>query len=94
LAEYFDAVVVSGDLGIAKPDPSIFEHALEQLGVDAADAVMVGDSMSKDVEGALAAGMRAVWVNRSASSDAIAGEDFIEIATLSVLPDLLDTIRR
>ena len=41
-----------------KPHPSIFEAALEQAGVAAAEALMVGDSLKADIEGALATGMR------------------------------------
>jgi putative hydrolase of the HAD superfamily len=64
LAGRFAAVVVSGEVGVGKPDPAIFAHALEALGAQAADAVMVGNSLAHDVAGARAAGMRAVWVNR------------------------------
>jgi HAD superfamily hydrolase (TIGR01549 family) len=62
LAEYFDVVVASCDIGIGKPDPAIFEAALEALGVEAADAVMVGNDRERDIEGAAAAGVRAVWI--------------------------------
>lgn len=62
--ENFSAIVISGELGTGKPDPFIFEHALALLGVrSASDAVMVGDSWERDVEGALGAGMRAVWIS-------------------------------
>jgi putative hydrolase of the HAD superfamily len=62
LAGSFSAVVISGEVGFGKPDPGIFEHALEVLCVDAGDAVMVGDNWERDVEGALSAGLRAVWI--------------------------------
>ena len=64
LSDYFDVVVVSAEFGAAKPDASIFRHALDQLGSDDKSAVMVGDSLSRDVNGAIAAGLGAVWVNR------------------------------
>ena len=89
LSDYFEVVVVSADLGVAKPDASIFEHALSQLGVDADRAVMVGDSISKDVEGALAAGLEAVWVNRDERPAPPDRENLAEIMTLSDLPDAL-----
>jgi HAD superfamily hydrolase (TIGR01509 family) len=63
LGRYFDAVVDSWHLGVTKPDPAIFKHALERVGVSAADAVMVGDSMKADVGGALAAGIRGVLID-------------------------------
>ena len=63
LDPFVDALVVSEEVGVSKPDPQIFTVALERLGCRAADAVMVGDSWSADVAGARAAGIRAVWFN-------------------------------
>ena len=48
-----------------KPHPSIFQAALDLLGTTAAESVMVGDSPSDDIEGALRIGMRAVLLRRS-----------------------------
>jgi putative hydrolase of the HAD superfamily len=59
-----DAAVGSGTYGKTKPHPTIFRHALEQLGVAAEDAVMVGDSLEDDIQGALAVGMRAFLIDR------------------------------
>ncbi len=64
LAEQMDVLVVSGEVGVAKPDPRIFEIALEQLGVRPADALFVGDSPEHDIRGATAAGVDVVWLNR------------------------------
>jgi len=55
------AIADSGVLGVAKPDPAIFAWALARLGLPAADVVHVGDSRRADVDGARAAGLRAVW---------------------------------
>ena len=59
-----DVIVDSRTHGRVKPHPTIFRAALELLGVDAAEAVMVGDSLEEDVEGARALGMRAILVDR------------------------------
>jgi putative hydrolase of the HAD superfamily len=59
-----DAVVISAELGVAKPDPAIFAAALERLGATADGAMHVGDSLEADVEGARAAGIEAVFVAR------------------------------
>jgi putative hydrolase of the HAD superfamily len=64
LRRLVDAVAISAELGVAKPDPAIFRAALERLGVDAAGAVHVGDSLEHDVAGARAAGLEAVLVVR------------------------------
>ena len=59
-----DAVVGSRAHGFVKPHPTIFQAALEQLGVGAAETVMVGDSVEEDIEGARALGMRAILIDR------------------------------
>lgn len=64
VAPRLDAVVLSGEVGARKPEPAIFERALAELGVDAADAVFVGDRLVDDVQGAAAVGMttvQALW---------------------------------
>ena len=63
LAALVDVLIASEDVGVAKPDPGIFRIALERTGVDAASAVMVGDSWANDIAGAHRAGIRAVWFN-------------------------------
>ena len=63
----FDAVFISGEVGVHKPDPQIFHHAAEALDAAAADCVHIGNSWVSDVEGALAAGMPAVWVEETPS---------------------------
>jgi putative hydrolase of the HAD superfamily len=59
-----DAVVTSGVHGKTKPHPTIFRAALDRLGVAPTDAVMVGDSVEDDVDGARAVGMRALLLDR------------------------------
>ena len=61
----FAVAVSSADHGYMKPHPSIFEAALAQVGAVPAQSVMVGDSLSHDIEGARQLGMRAVLVSRS-----------------------------
>ena len=68
LAPLFDAIVDSGKVGIAKPDPRIFAHTIEVLGVTPGVIVHVGDSWAADVEGALAAGWKAIWYRSRAST--------------------------
>jgi putative hydrolase of the HAD superfamily len=59
-----DAFVSSGVHGKTKPHPTIFLAALELLGVEPDDAVMIGDSLEDDVEGARAAGIQALLLDR------------------------------
>jgi putative hydrolase of the HAD superfamily len=92
LDDYFDVVAISGEFGIGKPEPSIFEYTLSLLGSDREQAVMVGDSLARDVDGAIAAGLRAVWVNRSGSSRPEDHPGLVEITTLSDLPRALQAL--
>lgn len=68
LDRYVDVLVVSEEVGVSKPAPRIFEVALDRAGVSAGEAVMVGDSWANDVEGARAAGIRAIWFDRDGRS--------------------------
>lgn len=59
-----DVVTISFEVGLIKPDPAIFEHALDQLGVSADDALMVGDTWDQD-GGAAALGVRTLILPRT-----------------------------
>lgn len=65
LAHYFDFFVVSGILGIEKPDPRIFQEAIRASGKDVSELVYIGDSVFHDVEGAHGAGLDAVLLDRA-----------------------------
>jgi putative hydrolase of the HAD superfamily len=60
----FEVRVISGVEGVEKPDPAIFRLALERAGVEASEAVYVGDSLEFDVEPATAVGMLGVLLDR------------------------------
>jgi putative hydrolase of the HAD superfamily len=61
LAPLFDAVVISEAEGVRKPDPRIFERALERCGVRADESMFVGDPPEIDIQGAVGAGLVPVW---------------------------------
>ncbi len=80
-----DAGISSFHHGHTKPHASIFRAVLELLGVEPAEAAMVGDTIADDIEGALALGMRAILVDREGRH-----EDFEpRVESLSELPALL-----
>lgn len=68
LLDYFELchMAISADLGIRKPHPDIFLHALKSLNVPPEEAAMVGDSLSADVVGAKRLGLRAIWMPKAA----------------------------
>jgi putative hydrolase of the HAD superfamily len=65
LASYFDVIVIEGEFGAGKPDEAVYRHALDTLGVRAADACMVGDHLDFDVAGAQRLGIRGIWIDRA-----------------------------
>lgn len=78
LLPYFDDVVSSAVVGYRKPDPVIFELALERMGIDAARAVHVGDLPEADGDGASAAGIRPIIVDRQSREEAC-GYERVEV---------------
>jgi HAD superfamily hydrolase (TIGR01509 family) len=64
LSRLFDAIVISGEVGVKKPDPAIFSFALRKTGLQPSEVAFVGDS-EEDVCGALAAGISPILIYRS-----------------------------
>jgi putative hydrolase of the HAD superfamily len=94
LSQRITVFVTSDRAGAFKPDPRIFQFALEEARVEAHEAVYIGDTFETDVVGALGAGMHAVWLNvdgRSAASD-VTG--YHELRTYANFADLLATLDR
>lgn len=83
LEREFDPIIISGEVGVAKPDPAIFRRALELAKVSPSEALYVGDSPTYDIAGAKGVGMQMVWVNRNG----VPGEN-LEIKPDRVVQDL------
>ncbi|MCD5347836.1 HAD family hydrolase [Agromyces sp. H3Y2-19a] len=97
LRERFELVIASGDVGVAKPDPAIFELAVARFGEagPVGRAAYVGDRLVTDAIGAARAGLVGVWLNRTgarpdaADAEAAADAGVIEIASLDELAPVL-----
>lgn len=86
---YIEAIYCARGLGLEKPDPAFFTAVLRDQGVGPERAVMVGDSFEGDIRGALAAGLKAVWLapgRRHAEAEA---PDLVVIESLGELPGAL-----
>lgn len=98
LVGFFEIWGVSEDLGLQKPDPALFVHALRTAGVEPARAVMVGDRLDYDVRPAKVAGMRTVWVLRGEApdepTDAQLAEADAAVRDLSALPTALEELAK
>ncbi len=82
----FEVIVISAELGFGKPNPEIYHHTLRLLGIAPHEALMVGDNIRRDVEGAQSVGIRGVWIGEGRSP---AGSDVVpdlSIVTLAELP--------
>lgn len=91
LLDYFSHLIISGNVGVEKPHPRIFELALSLAGTEASRSAHVGDSVPSDVEGAREVGITPILIDRhdryAASSGILRVEDLREI------PSLLDVTR-
>jgi len=87
LDAFIHGALSSSEHGYMKPHPSIFEAVLKLFDVAASQAVMVGDSLAADVQGAIGVGMRGVLVHRSTEPAPEAGVPVI--SSLMELPDLI-----
>ena len=92
LAQYFDEILISGEIGIGKPDCGIFMIALERLATSPSETVMIGDSLTRDILGAQHLGLKGIWLNRSGDDAASQITPDAQITSLSQIPDLLLTL--
>lgn len=91
LERWFRHIVVSEEVGLLKPDPAIFAHAIAPLGVPPEAALHIGDTRAQDIAGARAAGWQSAWVNRGgahASNGHLADERAPDAHEPDVEPDV------
>ncbi len=90
LGQYFDHVIISAEVGAAKPGTAIFDIAFDRLGnPDRATSVMVGDSLSSDIRGGTNAGIATCWYNPGKEPAGPEHRITHEISRLEQLPELL-----
>ncbi|MFD2673031.1 HAD family hydrolase [Marinicrinis sediminis] len=89
LAPYFDLIMISGKFGKGKPSPELFEHVMEEVGVSADEAIMVGDKLTTDIKGANSVGITSVWINRENHPPSDEIKPVYEIKHLSELHGIL-----
>ncbi len=87
LSPYLDFAVTSGEVGVEKPHPKIFQEALSRACVEPHEAMHVGDQLSSDIEGARAVGMSPVLMDRDGNHP-----DFTDVPRVESLVDLLPLV--
>ena len=92
LYRFFDKVFVSQEIGHNKPSKAYFDACFDRIpGFDLSKAIMVGDSLSSDIQGGINAGMTTVWVNPNHAEPTHIRPDY-EIESLSQLEALLEML--
>lgn len=81
----FGTIVVSGELGCGKPDPKIYDAALQGIGATPGETIMVGDNFRRDVTAAQAVGIRSVWISIGRPSPDPSVTPWLTIETLAEL---------
>jgi len=89
LESFFKAIAVSGEHGIGKPKPDIFHRLLSEIGVQPEEALMVGNSLERDIAGARNAGIRSVWIRVPGSEEHADVTPDHTITSLSEIPQIL-----
>jgi len=92
IAHLFEAIIISAELALRKPNPLIFRRMLEMLNLEAHEILFVGDTPREDVVGARNAGIAIAWLSRGKGpiSESIPTPDFI-LEDLTGLPALLES---
>ncbi|MEI6337260.1 MAG: HAD family hydrolase [Verrucomicrobiota bacterium] len=92
LGGFFQAIAVSGEHGIGKPAREIFQRLAAELGVETPQAVMVGNSLERDIAGAKNAGMVSIWIKIPGSEEPADVEPDFTITGLAELPAVLEKL--
>lgn len=91
LSAAVDAVVVSADIGIAKPNRAIFEFAATKAGASLDDSWMVGDSAANDIMGPTSLGVRTAWLHRGRAWSQQRTTPTVTLDSLADLPEALSS---
>jgi putative hydrolase of the HAD superfamily len=87
---WFEGVITARQLGVAKPEPAFFERALAHAGLAPGETLHIGDHPENDIRAAQAAGLTALWLNRTGAEWVLAeSAPDHELSSLVGLPDLL-----
>ena len=91
LHHYFDDIITSEDFGVKKPDPKPYRRALELLGTQAGETLMVGDWPDRDIKGAKGVGMRTAWAKYGDTfGTKESGADYV----LSDIHEVVDIVKK
>lgn len=87
LTKYFDEVILSDAVGVNKPHPDIFSFALDKAKTTAESAIMIGDNILADIEGAVKSNIDQIWYNPKEKE-----AEFVPTHTVKYLKDIIDIL--
>ncbi len=93
-AGLFDVEVFSSELGISKPDPRVYLHCCEELGVEPTAAVFVGDGANDELEGARRVGMRPVLIHKHGQDPLWAEVREWDGPRITSIPEVLEVLEQ
>ena len=83
IAKYFDSIVISEEVKVSKPNPEIFEIALNNLSfIDKSKVLMIGDSLTSDIQGGINFGIGTCWTNFIQSKNSTLFQPTYEVSNL------------
>ncbi|MDF2613299.1 MAG: family hydrolase [Clostridia bacterium] len=90
IGKFFEDIVISEEVGLSKPDPKIFEHALSNINhTDKSKVLMVGDSLTSDIQGGINFSINTCWFNPNKIMNNTGITPTYEISALTELKDIL-----
>lgn len=90
LAEFFDVMLISAEVGFSKPDPLLFREALYKTGAKAHECAMIGDKLTNDIAPAKALGFKTVWIRQEwGGMQTVTSEELRPDITVDSLTELL-----
>jgi putative hydrolase of the HAD superfamily len=90
ICNYFEDIVISEEVEVSKPDPRIFQHALDNLKhIDKSKVLMVGDSLTSDIQGGINFGIDTCWFNPNKIENTLGIKPTYEISRLTELSEIL-----
>ena len=90
IGDYFEAIIISGEVGYGKPDRRIFEYTLNQLDAEPDETVMIGNSLRSDIATALDLNLVTIWLNRNGQQRGDSIVPDYEIKSLFELESILN----
>ncbi|QEE15032.1 HAD family hydrolase [Promethearchaeum syntrophicum] len=95
LIPYFDSIIISGNLGVKKPNPKMFNMALRETRLYANEVLFIGDSMEHDIQGAHGVGMVSILIDRQSSFDLVEkiNERFFIMNSLTKLEEIIKIVK-